>query len=128
LYVKINNALTGKYLEKTAKIDIVSVKNKLKEIVGDSLEGFISDLEKEKESLLFQTESYYNTIDKLQDAVFEMLVNLELEFLQKEFEDSLRRLKDFEKNKDQENVEVYLKKCKELSNKINNIKKTYEKK
>ncbi len=110
------------------KIDIVSVKNKLKEIVGDSLEGFISDLEKEKESLLFQTESYYNTIDKLQDAVFEMLVNLELEFLQKEFEDSLRRLKDFEKNKDQENVEVYLKKCKELSNKINNIKKTYEKK
>jgi hypothetical protein len=88
-------------------IAVVSVKNKLKEIVGDSLEGFISDLEKEKESLLFQTESYYNTIDKLQDAVFEMLVNLELEFLQKEFEDSLRRLKDFEKNKDQEKKNLY---------------------
>lgn len=113
---------------KDKKIDLSLFEKDLKDLTGEEFDKNISKYKEEGESLLFEIESYYNTNNKLQELVSEMILNLNLENLQKEFNDSLHKLKEFEKNKDAYNIEVYLNKCKDLSDKINNIKKTYEKK
>ncbi len=113
---------------KDKKIDPDSLQKDIKELLPDTFEENLKKYKDEGEPLLFEIESYYNNTNKLKELILEIISNLKLESLQKEFTESLYQLKEFEKSKDNKNMEIYLNKCKELSDKINSIKKTYEKK
>jgi hypothetical protein len=82
------------------------------------------DFEKEKDLLLFETESYYNgTLDFVRD-VTELLSSLEEQYLKKQFADTMVLLQRAEQMRDSALVLRYLEECQNISQKINTLKHT----
>ena len=85
---------------------------------------FIPFIEKEKDLLLFETESYYNgTLDFVRD-VTELLSSLEEQYLKKQFADTMVLLQRAEQMRDSALVLRYLEECQNISQKINTLKHT----
>ncbi|MDQ5949311.1 MAG: primase [Patescibacteria group bacterium] len=105
-------------------IDLVELEEKIKHILGDRFQKMSDDFEKEKDLLLFETESYYNgTLDFVRD-VTELLSSLEEQYLKKQFADTMVLLQRAEQMRDSALVLRYLEECQNISQKINTLKHT----
>ena len=69
-----------------------------------------------------EAEVYYTGNEKLQSIINELLQNLERECLEKEFEETMKELQKVEGEGDTKKAEEILKRCQEISNKLNHIK------
>lgn len=113
-------------LDKSKSKDLLE---KIKQIVPEKEFKETSDLlEKEKDSLLFETESYYNNLDSLNNEIEDLLHNLSLEYLKKEFEEKMVALHRAESMHDESEMQRLLQECQNISKKINSIKNENEKK
>lgn len=111
-------------------INIKEVDNKVREILGKQYDVVTAELNKQKEVLLFETESYYNGKQHLKKEIDELLLSLEEEYLKKQFSLAMSSLQKSEQIKDSSKVLSYLEECQRLSQKINAIKvikSSYEK-
>ncbi len=112
-------------------VDIEEIEKKVGEILGERYGELQVLLEKEKESLLFETESYYGGLANLKRDVDELMVGLEEEQLKKEFGKVMLSLQKAEQKKDSSEILRFLEECQRISQRINTIKtikNAYEKK
>lgn len=112
-------------------VDTGELEKKVLEILGERLGELNKLLEKEKELLLFETESYYANRENLKKDIDELLVGLEEEKLKEEFSKVMLELQKAEQKKDSSEVLKYLEECQRISQRINTIKtirNAYEKK
>ncbi len=116
------NSLQGVSADETEK--------RVKELMGQRYDEINKELTKEKETLLFETESYYNGKENIKREVEELLLSLEEEYLKKQFSLAMNALQKSEQIKDSAKVLSFLEECQRLSQKINSIKlirNSYEK-
>lgn len=98
------------------------------EIMGEvDFNKILNELEKDKDSLLFEIDTYYNGKNFFSE-VSELLLRLKEEYLKKRFSSTMILLQKAEQEKDSSKVLEYLEICQNLSKEINNIKNLYEKK
>ncbi len=109
-------------------IDYLELKEKVRNIVGVDMAVLIENFEQEKDSLLFETESYYNGKENLGREVSELLLALEQEYLKKKFGETMILLQKAEQQRDSGLVLKYLEECQIISQRINTIKNINEKK
>lgn len=112
-------------------VDTDKIEKKIKDIFKDRWEQLEEILEKEKESILFETESYYSNKTKMDMEIDELLVSLEEEYLKKELSEAMVSLQKAEQKKDSGEVLRYLEECQRITQRINTIKtikNAYEKK
>ncbi len=98
------------------------IEEKFFEIVGDRGKELMSQFEKEKDSLLFETESYYNGNENILKDATELLSSLEAEDLKKKLSETMLLLRRSEQLRDSAKVLEYLEKCQLISQKINSLK------
>lgn len=110
-----------------ASVDIESIEKKTGEIFNGRTEELLKTLEKDREALLFETESYYNNKDNLNLEINELLRGLEEEYLKKDFADAMINLQKAEQSRNSSEVLKYLEICQTLSQKLNSIKNRNEK-
>ncbi len=104
-------------------LDLDLLEKKYKQISGRELEEEIKNIERgEKENLVFQAEMYYENHKALKGDADELIDNLEKELLEERLSTLLTRLRQTEKDKDEKEMEEVLKKCQEISKRINEIK------
>lgn len=108
--------------KKLEEINIIEVEKKVKEILGEKYSEVESELLTHKETLLFETESYYNDKQNIKREIEELLLSLEEENLKKQFSLAMNSLQKSEQIKDSMKVLSYLEECQRLSQKINTIK------
>lgn len=113
--------------EKDNNIDIKEVESKAREIFKERMKELEDYFEKEKETLLFEIESYYSGKTDLGKDINYLLLGLEEEYLKKEFSEAMIILQRAEQSKDTETIAKYLEKCQQISQQINKIKNSYEK-
>jgi hypothetical protein len=104
-------------------VDIDEIENKFFDITEDRGRDLINTFEKEKDLLLFETESYYGGNNNLSSEVSELLWGLEDEYLKKKFAETMALLHKAEQLRDSVKVLQYLEECQLISQKINNLKK-----
>ncbi len=117
--------------EKDLNINIGEIKKKVEGIIGVRIKDLEKELEKEKDLLLFEIESYYSNKADLSRDLDELIVGLEEEYLKKEFGEVMLKLQRAEQTKDSSEVLKYLEDCQRISQRINTIKtikNAYEKK
>lgn len=114
--------------EKTEGVNLEEIEKRARDILGDRIEEMLGELEKEKDLLLFETEAYYNNKADLKRDLEELLLGLEEEYLKKQFAETMIKLQKAEQLKDSSEVLKYLEECQRISQKINIIKRVYEKK
>ncbi len=96
-------------------LDVDSLENQMKTIVGDSYYGsLIETLNIEKESLMFEAESYFTNPENLQKEVTELLENLTDDLLREELSALIIELSQAEIGKDEEKI-------KELGQKVESV-------
>lgn len=100
----------------------VDLENKAKEIFKDRLSELEKIFEKEKELLLFETESYYNNKTNLDKDIDELLISLEEEYLKRELSLAMVNLQKAEQKKESSEVLKFLEECQRISQRINTIK------
>lgn len=103
-------------------IDAKEIDKRLKGILGEKLKDIENVLKNDKDALLFETESYYNGKNNLKSDIEELLLNLEEEYLKKEFSIAMNSLQRSEQIKDSSKVLQFLEECQKISNRINVIK------
>ncbi|MFZ2522783.1 MAG: toprim domain-containing protein, partial [Minisyncoccia bacterium] len=111
-------------------VSVHEIKKRAKDIMGKRYEEVVQELEKAKETLLFETESYYNGKENIKREIEELLLSLEEEYLKNQFSIAMNALQKSEQIKDSSKVLSYLEECQRLSQKINSIKlikNSYEK-
>lgn len=108
--------------------NLKEVEKRANGILGERLLELEKIFEKEKESLLFETESYYSSKNDLKKDLEELLLGLEEEYLKKSFAEAMNNLQKAEQLKNSSDVLKYLEECQKISQKINIIKNIYEKK
>jgi DNA primase len=111
-------------------VDVKDLEKRAKDILGEKFEEIEKELEKNKDALLFETESYYNGKQNLKSEIEELLLSLEEEYLKKKFSLAMNNLQKSEQIKDSGRVLSYLEECQRLSSRINAIKvirSSYEK-
>jgi DNA primase len=112
-------------------VEVETIENKVKEILGaDRMSKLTEIFEKEKDLLLFETESYYNNRTNIKQDLDELIVGLEEEYLKLEFAESMIKLQKAEQEKNSSEILKYLEECQMISQKINTlntIKNAYEK-
>ncbi len=113
--------------DKNIEIEIEAIEKRVEEILGDKMQELQSLLEKEKDLLLFETESYYNNKTNLKADLEELLTGLEEESLKKEFAIAMINLQKAEQTKNSSEILKYLEECQRISQRINKIKNVYEK-
>lgn len=107
---------------KKPPFSVEGYKQKMMEIIGEEdYEKLIQSALSQKEELIFEAEVQCAGGDIKKD-VEELLANLEEEELQKAFIRSMNDLHSAEKEGNNEDISRLLKKCQELSNRINEIK------
>lgn len=116
----------GKKDSPVSKIE--EVEKKIKEVLGERIKELESEFEKEKDLILFETESYYGSRETLEKDFEELIIGLEEEYLKQEFSQAMIKLQNAERKKDSSEVLKYLEECQRISQKINIIKQVYEKK
>jgi DNA primase len=109
-------------------IDALALKEKVGNIVGNNINELMKNYEKDQDSLLFETESYYNGKTDLETDVSELLIGLEEEYLKKRFAETMILLQKAEQQRDSGQVLKYLEECQNISQRINAIKNINEKK
>jgi len=114
--------------KKNINLDIEGLENRVLEILGDRMKVLIDSLEREKDLILFETESYYGSRDNLKEDMEELFVGLEEDKLKKEFTEAMGKLQRAEQTKNSSEVLRYLEECQRISQRINTIKNYYEKK
>lgn len=113
--------------EKHDGLDMNEVEKKAKEVFKERLESLESYFEKERESLMFEIESYYSGKTDLGKDINYLLSGLEEEYLKKEFGEAMVNLQKAEQSKNKQDIDKYLAECQRLSQQINKIKNSYEK-
>ncbi len=108
--------------EKSMEMDIEDLERKVFEILGEKREELLRKLEKEKDLLLFETESYYNNKANLKKDIEELLLGLEEEYLKRELAEAMINLQKSEQTKNSIEILKYLEECQRISNRINTIK------
>ncbi len=103
-------------------IDSNEIEKRIKNILRETYEEIVELLKKDKEALLFETESYYNGKNNLKADIEELLLSLEEEYLKKEFSIAMNSLQRSEQIKDSSKVLQFLEECQRISNRINMIK------
>lgn len=103
-------------------VDTEELEKRVLDILGERLGELNKLLEKEKELLLFETESYYANKDNLKTDIDELLVGLEEEKLKNEFSRAMVDLQKAEQRKNSSEVLKYLEECQRISQRINTIK------
>ncbi|MEI6842974.1 MAG: DNA primase [bacterium] len=106
----------------TPRIDALELKEKVGEIIGDTMEKMIVDFEKEKDALVFEIENYYGGKKDLEKDIAELLQSLEEEYLKRKFSEMMILLQKAEQTRDSALVLKYLEECQKISQKINHIK------
>ncbi|MFZ2621263.1 MAG: DNA primase [Minisyncoccia bacterium] len=114
--------------EVQATIDLKDIEKRVKTILGNRMQELLKQFEKERESLLFEIEAYYNNKANLSRDIQELILGLEEEYLKKEFTDAMIKLQKAEQTKNSSDILRYLEECQRISQKINTIKRIYEKK
>jgi DNA primase len=109
-------------------VDIGKVEERVRSILGDKMEELLERFKKDKESLLFETESYYNDKTDLKEDLEELLLGLEEEYLKEKLSFAMVSLQKAEQGRNSQEVLKYLEICQDLSKKINSIKNFHEKK
>jgi DNA primase len=110
----------------TGSVNIQDIERRVRQILGDRLDSLISNLEKEKESLIFETESYYNGTTNLNRDIEELVVGLEEEELKKKLSDTMINLQAAEQTKNSSDVLKFFEEFQRLSQKLNNLKQVHE--
>lgn len=114
---------------KPPSLPISEIRDKFISIVGEEdAKKLFEFLEKDKEMLLFETESFYNGVDYLEKDVGELLIGLEEDVLKKKFTETMILLQKAEQSKNKSEILKYLEECQIISQKINNLKYKYENK
>ncbi|MEQ1500207.1 MAG: DNA primase [Parcubacteria group bacterium] len=108
--------------EKKLNINIDEIKKKVEGIIGVRIKELETELEKEKDLLLFEIDSYYSNKTDLSKDLDELLVGLEEEHLKREFGEIMLKLQGAEQKKDSAEVLKYLEECQRISQRINTIK------
>lgn len=108
-------------------IDMVDIEKRANEIFGDRKKILEEVFQKERDSLLFEIESYYGGKPDLRRDIDYLLLGLEEEYLKKSFAVAMVNLQKAEQSKNSEHISKFLKECQEISQKINKIKNNYEK-
>ena len=95
---------------------------KAKEILKDRLELIQKVYTNVKDLLLFETESYYNNKNNLDQDIDELLISLEEEYLKKDLSLAMESLQKAEQRRESSEVLRLLEECQNLSQRINTIK------
>ncbi len=95
---------------------------KVKEILGKKFEELKNKFEKEKNTLLFETEAQYNDKNNLEKDTHELLSGLQQEYLKKEYAEARAHLQEAEQKKDTAKIKKYLEQCQSISQKLNEIR------
>ena len=106
--------------EKEPKIDIKRAEKHYEELVVSY--GIQKIIEMKAGDMIFESEMYYAGHDNLDREVGELIRNLERELLEEQFSNAMHALAEAEKRGRLDEAEELLKKCQELSGKINIIK------
>ena len=112
---------------KDLNINIKEIEARAKEIFKERMQELEEHFEKEKDSLMFEIESYYSGKADLARDINYLLLGLEEEYLKKEFSVAMINLQKSEQAKNKEDVGKYLEECQRISQQINKIKHAYEK-
>lgn len=113
---KRENKDKGNILEK------IDIEGRVKEIIGERLVELEKIFEKDKELLLFETESHYNDKNNLEKDIDELLVSLEEEYLKKELSNAMTNLQMAEQKRESGEVLKFLEECQRITQRINTIK------
>jgi DNA primase len=103
-------------------IDALELKEKITNIVGDGMSEIVKSYEKDKNSLLFETENYYNNKTDLETEVSELLKGLEEEYLKRKLTETMILLQKAEQLRDSGLVHRNLEYFKNITKRINDIK------
>lgn len=107
--------------------DVLTLEKKVAEILGEeSYKKYIEDLEKDREALFFEIETYYNGKNFSSD-IDELLVRLKEEALKKRFNETMIQLQKAEQTKDSSKILEYLEICQNISQELNHLKQKNEK-
>ena len=101
---------------------VIDVEGRAGLILGKRLEELEKIFEKEKELLLFETESYYNNKANLEKDIDELLLSLEEEYLKKELGTAMINLQKAEQKRESGEVLKFLEECQRITQRINTIK------
>ncbi|MBA3732884.1 DNA primase [Patescibacteria group bacterium] len=112
---------------KDNELEKAEVEKRAKEIIKERFEVLEKYFEKDKDLLLFETESYYNNKINIEKEINYLLLGLEEEYLKKEFSEAMIVLQKAEQSKDADNIKKLLLECQRISQRINTIKNSYEK-
>lgn len=113
---------SGQNKTETQVVDKIGFESRAKEIFKDRLQELEKIFEKEKESLLFETESYYTNRASLEKDIDELLVALEEEYLKRDLGVAMIKLQKAEQKKDSGEVLKFLEECQRITQRINTIK------
>jgi DNA primase len=128
---QIKNKLLGiVFWQREVKEPILDPERIFKEvgrIYGKAPDTIEKEVEEKKEDLIFEAEVFYQGESDLEKDAAELLKNLEQETLKEELESKMRELRLSEEKKDFKRSAELLKICKEINDKIQNIKNEKEK-
>jgi DNA primase len=121
--------------EKNKEAELPNVLKTIEDRAGGILKERLQELErifeKDTETLLFETESYYNNKTNLEKDVDELFVSLEEEYLKKELGIAMNNLTKAEQRRESGEVLRFLEEVQRITQRINTIKtikNAYEKK
>lgn len=124
---KLIGILIWQKSKKDPLINILDLENKISNIIGSELFNLcLSDFKTNAESLLFETEAYYNGNDYLSNDISLLLANLEEEKLKNEFTKTMILLHKAEVSKDAKESERLFAVCQEISKKVNELKRRHD--
>ncbi len=101
------------------KLDVIG---RVRKIIGERLSELEKIFEKDKNLLLFETESYYNNKNNIEKDVEELLVSLEEEYLRRELTLAMENLQKAEQKRESSEVLKFLEECQRITQRINTIK------
>lgn len=104
------------------RVDPKEIFDKFALITGEKAEELMEKEKERKEDLIFEAEAFYQEEIELEKDVSELLRNLEEEYLRELLESKMRELRLSEEGKDGEKSSRLFKECKEISDKIQNLK------
>lgn len=105
-----------------AGVDIGEIEKKVKEVTGSRYKELEKKFEDERETLLFETDVYYNGKANLSKEFDELIMGLEEEYLKRDFGEAMISLQKAEQKKNSSEVLKYLEECQRISQRINAIK------
>lgn len=105
--------------QKAKKVDSAKQKKKFKSIIGvNKFKKLMNITEGEIETIIFEAERTYGQEGNIKEELDELLINLEEEYTKEEFTKALNELKYAEEEGKSKKINLALKKCKELSEKL----------